>query len=106
MACGLQNAMATTYSGAIARTTHLSGMFTDLGIMPGHALRGMPAARRRLALCVLIIGFFFIRGVLGPWLFERAGYGSLYVPAVLTGITGAGYLMYRPLRGRSEEHTP
>ena len=45
MACGLQNAMATTYSGAVVRTSHLSGMFTDLGIMLGHAMRGMPLAR-------------------------------------------------------------
>ena len=40
MACGLQNAMATTYSGAVVRTAHLSGMFTDLGIMLGHWLFG------------------------------------------------------------------
>src|SRR3546814_2015386 len=91
--------MATTDRGAIVRTTHRSGMFTDLGIMLGHALRGMPVARRRLALCVLIIGFFFIGGVLGAWLFARAGYGALYVPAVLTGITGLGYFLYRQLRG-------
>ena len=32
VAIGLQNAMATTYSGAIIRTSHVSGMFTDLGI--------------------------------------------------------------------------
>lgn len=41
-ACGLQNAMATTYSGALVRTTHLSGLFTDIGINIGHAARGMP----------------------------------------------------------------
>src|SRR3546814_13719218 len=64
-----------------------------------HALRGMPVARRRLALCVLIIGFFFIGGVLGAWLFARPGYGALYVPAVLTGITGLGSFLYRQLRG-------
>ena len=34
-ACGLQNAMVTTYSGAIIRTTHVSGLFTDLGLMLG-----------------------------------------------------------------------
>ena len=34
-ACGLQNALATTYSGAVIRTTHLTGIFTDLGIMMG-----------------------------------------------------------------------
>jgi uncharacterized membrane protein YoaK (UPF0700 family) len=99
VACGLQNAMATTYSGAIVRTSHLSGMFTDLGIMLGHALRGMPVARRRLALCTLIIGFFFAGGLLGAWMFERVGYQALYVPAVLTGATGLAYFLYRQLRG-------
>ena len=28
-ACGLQNALATTYSGAVIRTTHVTGIFTD-----------------------------------------------------------------------------
>ena len=95
MAVGLQNAMATTYSGAVVRTSHLSGMFTDLGIMLGHALRGMPVARRRLGLCVLVIAFFFGGGVLGAFLFARLGYDALYFPAALTGITGLAYMAYR-----------
>ena len=37
-ACGLQNAMVSTYSGSILRTTHLSGMFTDIGIFLGLSL--------------------------------------------------------------------
>ncbi|HEY1042437.1 MAG TPA: YoaK family protein, partial [Telluria sp.] len=57
-ACGLQNAMVTTYSGAAVRTTHLSGMFTDLGIGLGHLLRGMPLQVRRLTLSGLIISGF------------------------------------------------
>jgi uncharacterized membrane protein YoaK (UPF0700 family) len=95
MACGLQNAMTTTYSGAVIRTSHLSGMFTDLGIMLGHAVRGMPLGRRRLALCVVIISFFFVGGLLGAWMFTRFDYGALYLPAVLTGLTGLGYGIYR-----------
>src|SRR6187549_756092 len=94
-AMGLQNAMATTYSGALIRTSHVSGMFTDLGIMLGHALRGLAVGRRRLALCLLIIAFFFCGGVLGAWLFARLAYASLYVPAALTGIVGLGYFLYR-----------
>lgn len=31
VACGLQNAMISTYSGALIRTTHLTGLFTDIG---------------------------------------------------------------------------
>lgn len=98
MACGLQNAMATTYSGAVVRTSHLSGMFTDLGIGLGHALRGMPLQPRRLMLSGLIISGFFAGGLIGALLFVRIGYDALYVPAALTGLTGMGYVIYRHLR--------
>ncbi len=94
-ACGLQNAMATTYSGAVIRTSHLSGMFTDLGIGIGHALRGMPLQTRRLMLCVLIITSFMLGAVLGAILFQRFGYLALVVPATLTGVTGLGYGGFR-----------
>ena len=97
MACGLQNAMATTYSGAVIRTSHLSGMFTDLGIGLGHALRGLPLQKRRLMLCGLIISSFFAGAVAGAWLFLRLGYNALLVPAVMTGAAGVGYVAYRYL---------
>jgi uncharacterized membrane protein YoaK (UPF0700 family) len=95
MACGLQNAMATTFSGAVVRTTHLSGMFTDLGIGLGHALRGLPLPKRRLMLCGLIITSFLVGGVLGAALFARMGTDALLVPATLTGVVGIGYAAYR-----------
>jgi uncharacterized membrane protein YoaK (UPF0700 family) len=95
MACGVQNAMVTTYSGALVRTTHLSGMFTDLGIGLGHALRGIPVPLRRLALSALVIAGFLAGGVLGAWLFAGHGYDALLAPALLTGATGIGYAAYR-----------
>ena len=95
MACGLQNAMATTFSGAVVRTTHLSGMFTDLGIGLGHLLRGLPLPMRRLTLSGLIISGFLGGGIIGAWLFLRFSYDALLAPALLTGITGSGYIGYR-----------
>lgn len=95
MACGLQNAMATTYSGAVIRTTHLSGMFTDLGIGLGHALRGLPLQTRRLRLSALIIAGFLVGAVLGAWLFRLWAYRALAAPAVLTGTIGLAYFAYR-----------
>nr|WP_283254661.1 YoaK family protein [Luteimonas galliterrae] len=96
-ACGLQNAMATTYSGALVRTTHVSGMFTDLGIGIGHALRGMPLARRRLMLSGLIVLSFFAGALIGSVAFRHWGYSALLVPALLTGLAGIGYAIYRQI---------
>lgn len=95
MACGLQNAMATTFSGAVVRTTHLSGMFTDLGIGLGHLLRGLPLQVRRLTLSGLIISGFLGGGIVGAWLFMHFRYDALLAPALLTGLTGIVYVMYQ-----------
>ncbi|MGE6335013.1 YoaK family protein [Stenotrophomonas sp. NPDC077659] len=95
MACGLQNAMATTFSGAVVRTTHLSGMFTDLGIGLGHLLRGLPLQVRRLTLSGLIISGFLGGGILGAWLFMQFRYDALLAPALLTGLTGIVYVVYQ-----------
>ena len=95
MACGLQNAMATTFSGAVVRTTHLSGMFTDLGIGLGHLLRGLPLPMRRLTLSGLIAASFLAGGIIGASLFLHIGYDALLAPALLTGGTGLAYIGYR-----------
>jgi uncharacterized membrane protein YoaK (UPF0700 family) len=39
IAMGMQNALCTTYSGAVIRTTHVTGSFTDIGMVIGHELR-------------------------------------------------------------------
>jgi uncharacterized membrane protein YoaK (UPF0700 family) len=94
-ACGLQNAMVSTYSGAVVRTTHLSGMFTDLGIFLGHALRGISYDSRRLRLCALIIFGFFCGGVVGASAFHNLGYPSLFIPGGLTAVTAVAYVVKR-----------
>jgi uncharacterized membrane protein YoaK (UPF0700 family) len=93
-ACGLQNAMTSTYSGAMVRTTHVTGLFTDLGIMLGLKLRGQPADRRRILLYLTLIGGFIGGGVLGA-----LGYGAWHYQALLGAsamcITlGVVYLLY------------
>lgn len=98
-ACGLQNAMVSTYSGAVVRTTHLSGMFTDLGIFLGHSLRGLPVDTRRLRLCFLVITGFLCGGIAGAVAFHRLSYSALFIPAALTAMTSFAYGIYH-LRNR------
>ena len=101
-ACGLQNAMVSTYSGAVVRTTHLSGMFTDLGIFLGHFLRGLPVDMRRLRLCLLIISGFLFGGIAGALAFRRLSYSALFIPAALAAITSVTYGIYH-FRNRRHE---
>ncbi|MFC4728620.1 YoaK family protein [Coralloluteibacterium thermophilus] len=104
MACGLQNALTTTYSGALIRTTHVTGMFTDLGMFLGNRLRGLPVDGRRIALCLLVATGFLCGGVLGALLFPHLGYRTLWLPALLTGSAGVAYVVY-DLRRRTTTNT-
>lgn len=97
-ACGLQNAMVSTYSGAVLRTTHFSGTLTDLGIFLGHRLRGLPVDARRVRLLLALVLSFLLGATAGAWLFHAIAYSALYVPAALTGVTGVAYAIYRHLR--------
>ncbi|NCT69152.1 MAG: DUF1275 domain-containing protein [Rhodanobacteraceae bacterium] len=96
-ACGLQNAMASTYSGAVLRTTHFSGTLTDLGIFLGHRLRGLPVDTRRVRLLLALVSAFLAGAVAGTWLFQAFAYAALYVPAAATGLVGVGYGLYSHL---------
>lgn len=93
-ACGLQNAMTTTYSGAIVRTTHVSGLFTDLGIMLGNWLRGLPVSARKVTLYLLLTNGFIVGGIMGAWAFHMWAIDSLIVPAVLTFLLAVTYHVF------------
>lgn len=95
LACGLQNAMATTYSGAAMRTTHMTGMVTDIGIACGHLLRGVPVDWFRFRLYGILLLGFFTGGVTGALGYGRFGYDTLLLPAALSGVTGIAYTGYR-----------
>ena len=47
--------MVSTYSGATIRTTHVSGMYTDLGTMLGARFRGHASDARKAFLYLLLI---------------------------------------------------
>lgn len=89
-ACGLQNALVSTYSGAVVRTTHMTGLVTDLGIVLGHAVRGHRLDWRRLVLCCVLISGFVIGGVIGALAFELWGYATLFIAAVVTMCAAVG----------------
>jgi len=93
-ACGLQNALATTYSGAVVRTTHMTGIFTDIGIMIGAKLRGEAFDKRKLLLFMLIITGFISGGVLGAYFFDLFYFQALYIPVFICIFLALSYSIY------------
>lgn len=103
-ACGLQNAMTTTYSGAVVRTTHVTGLFTDLGVALGLRFRGQKIDVRKFILYITLIAGFLIGGIVGALLFNRYHFSAMLVPCVLTALVAVSYwlfLQYRDLRPRA-----
>lgn len=94
-ACGLQNALATTYSGAVVRTTHLTGIFTDLGIMLGGAFRGKQVDKRKAWLLVTIVTGFISGGSFGTLVFDSYRFKALAIPATLCFLLAIVYRVYR-----------
>ncbi|MCR6629557.1 MAG: DUF1275 domain-containing protein [Magnetospirillum sp.] len=84
---GLQNAIITKISNAEIRTTHMTGIITDIGIELGKAVyvnsqqasphyQPVHANLRRLALLLGLLSAFFVGGIAGALGFKYVGYAS------------------------------
>ena len=85
---GLQNALVTNISQSVVRTTHLTGLFTDLGINLSQLFftkkeNEMKRLSRSIYLRISIILFFFIGGVLGGLLFVSFQLKVLFMAVLL-----------------------
>jgi uncharacterized membrane protein YoaK (UPF0700 family) len=94
-ACGLQNGMVSTYSGAAVRTTHVSGMFTDLGTMFGARLRGHRLDTRKALLYALLIAGFILGGSVGAYFYQVWQFVALAIPAAAAFALALVYWIHR-----------
>ncbi|WP_140937741.1 YoaK family protein [Sphingobacterium lumbrici] len=87
-AMGLQNALVTKVSQSVVRTTHLTGLFTDLGIeLSRLVLRSDGTKQKQLyksiQLKLAIISCFFVGGILGGFCHQHIALSTLFIPAGL-----------------------
>ena len=98
---GMQNALVTRISGAVVRTTHLTGVATDIGIELARLfywLRRRTLAvspfrllvdftreeeLQKLRLHLALFASFLAGAVVGPLLFLRLGYAAMLAPGML-----------------------
>ncbi|MBK0403186.1 DUF1275 domain-containing protein [Adhaeribacter sp. BT258] len=87
-AMGLQNALVTSLSNAVVRTTHLTGLFTDLGIELSKLLFNRNAEQQKaltssIKLRLTIIAFFFSGCIVGGLVYFFQGMLSLLLAAAI-----------------------
>lgn len=104
LASGLQNAAITASSGRSVRTTHLTGLTTDLGLGLAR-LVSFEFKRSKLApevranyLRIGSIVSFVIGSAVGAWFFVHLGYKGFVVPACLA--------LYAAWHGRKAKSIP
>lgn len=88
MACGLQNGMTSSYCGLMIRTTHVTGLATDIGVMLGHWARHRQIDHWKLRFLASVFGAFGAGGVLGA--FSDMWIGPMSLAVVACGCVTAG----------------
>jgi uncharacterized membrane protein YoaK (UPF0700 family) len=94
-AAGLQNAMASSYGRLILRTTHVTGMATDIGLLLGRRIRGDRVETWKFGLLVLLFAAFALAGAAGWRASAVLGGPALLIPAGLLVATGLVYRAWR-----------
>lgn len=108
---GLQNAIITKISDASIRTTHVTGMVTDIGIELGkglyvNRLDGSPpvfANRAKLLLHCTLVSLFLIGGIIGAIGYLAMGFAVL-VPGALLLVVASYRPLLADLGARAEGH--
>lgn len=105
---GLQNAVITKVSSAQIRTTHMTGILTDLGLElgrllywnrdpQGNVVHRVEANRERLRIHASLLLAFGLGALAGAWAFSRLGYVST-LPLALGLIVLASPPLWADLR--------
>jgi uncharacterized membrane protein YoaK (UPF0700 family) len=105
---GLQNAIVTKISQAEIRTTHMTGVVTDLGIELGRLIywnrtrhrndiHFVKANRDKLFIHGTILGLFFLGGIVGALAFKSMGF-SATIPIALLLVAVASPPLFLDIR--------
>lgn len=102
LASGIQNAAITSASGALIRTTHLTGLTTDLGIgfvrvfSKNQAKAALDIEMRNNRIRLSLIGSFIMGSTVGAFLFYHSHYWGFLLPATQSlGLMTFGILLDR-----------
>lgn len=88
---GLQNSMVSTVSGGLIKSSHLTGLFTDLGGDVSEWLhteaKKREVVKNRIYVRLTILAFYFLGGLAGGYFFNAYGFVIFhFIPLILLTI--------------------
>ncbi|KNC81838.1 hypothetical protein SARC_05858 [Sphaeroforma arctica JP610] len=96
LALGMQNAITTTFDGAVVRTTHYTGMTTDLAILTAYAMTGRIRKSEywKFMLFIPQLLSFFCGNIVGVLVYhyQDVQARALFIPGFVSGILGIIYV--------------
>lgn len=103
---GLQNSLFTNFSGAVVRTTHVSGLLTDIGLLFGHWIRfrEKPKEFWRIKVFIPLFSGFVSGACLASWCFDLFGVQAMYIPCGFLTSVGIIWTVWRLRWQRSQEY--
>lgn len=113
LAMGFQNSLVTRLSGAVVRTTHLTGVVTDLGIEAGRWYRWLlrrgatverPEPSRAVLLGIIVVTFV-TGAVVGAFLTMRTSRWAMVLPALGVAAAALPGFLQKPEKTPAPEKT-
>jgi len=88
---GLQNGLVSNISGGLVKTSHLTGLFTDLGADAAELIhndvRKNVLVKSRIYVRITILAFYFFGGLAGAYFFDKYNFVVFYfIPVILLTI--------------------
>lgn len=106
LTCGIQNGTIASVSKSVIRTTHLTGVTTDLGLgimrflnrdkLKGEIGNEVHANFMRIG----IIFFFGLGSVVGGYVFSKLEYAGFFVPVLTSGLLFVAMLYFQVISPR------
>lgn len=106
LTCGIQNGSVTTVSKSVIRTTHLTGITTDLGIGLMRLINSsklqedLSNEKKAIVMRMGIIFFFGLGSVVGGFAFQRLGYLGFFIPLFTSGFLFLAMIYYHFSSGK------
>jgi uncharacterized membrane protein YoaK (UPF0700 family) len=113
--CGVQNGTITSVSKSVVRTTHLTGITTDLGIglvrlfnkriLPAEHKELLESEHKATFMRLGIIAMFLLGSVFAGFLYPMVGFWGFLVPAFTTGILLVSMVYFQIIKPRKNHAT-